>query len=60
MTRQASEWERQKTRELSRAILEGRLTIIEGARALAPFAHTDAIPDEEDRRTIIGIDSETE
>jgi hypothetical protein len=56
----ASEWEQQEVKEISKAILEGRLSILEGTRALRPFAYTNAIVSEDDRKLIIGIESETD
>jgi hypothetical protein len=56
----ASEWEQKRAKEISEAVLEGRLSILEGTRALRPLAFTDAIASETDRRTIIGIESETD
>ena len=58
--RQASDWERQRARDVAEAVLDGRITVLEGARALVPLAHTDAIANVEDRRFIIGIESETD
>ena len=36
------------------------MTVLEGARALVSFAHTDAVPDVEDRKLIIVVESETD
>ena len=58
--RQAADWERQRARDVAEAVLDGRITVLEGARALVPLAHTDAIANVEDRRFIIGIESETD
>jgi hypothetical protein len=58
--RQASEPERQRARDVAQALLDGRTTILEAVRALVSLAHTDAIADVEDRRFIIGIESETD
>jgi hypothetical protein len=56
----ASEWEQRRAKEISEAVLGGRLSILEGTRALRPLAFTDAIASETDRRMIIGIESETD
>jgi len=56
----ASEWEQERAREISEAVLQGQLSILEGASALCPLARTDAIASEADRRTIIGVESETD
>ena len=58
--REASDSERRKARELAQAVLDGRMTVLEGARALVSLAHTDAVPDVEDRRLIIAVESETD
>jgi hypothetical protein len=58
MDRRASEWERQRAREIAGAVLAGGLTVLEAVRELHPLAHTDAISDEEDRILIIAIESE--
>src|SRR5436190_3428131 len=60
MGRRASDWERHRAKEIAEAVLDGRTMILEGARELSPLAHTDAIANEDDRRLIIGIDSETD
>jgi hypothetical protein len=60
MIRVASDWERQRAREVSEAVSEGRITILEAARELVSLAHTDAIASEEDRKLIIAIESETD
>ena len=54
--RRASEFERQRARDG----VGGRTTVLEAVRALVSLAHTDAIADVEDRRLIIGIESETD
>jgi hypothetical protein len=59
MDRRASEWERQRVREIAAAVLDGRTAILEAVRELFPLAHTDAIAKEEDRTLIIAIESET-
>lgn len=41
-------------------MLDGRTTVLEAVRALVSLAHTDAVGDVEDRRFIIGIESETD
>lgn len=58
--RTASELEHRKAQEVALAVLDGRTTVLEAARALVSLAHTDAIPDVEDRRLIIAVDSETD
>jgi hypothetical protein len=58
--RRAWESECQQARDVAQAVLDGRATVLEAVRALVPLAHTDAIADVEDRRLIIGIDSETD
>lgn len=58
--RQASSLERQRARDLAQAVLDGRTTVLEAVRALVSLAHTDAITDVEDRRLIIGMESETD
>jgi hypothetical protein len=60
MDRMASDWERQRAKEIADAVLNGRTTILEAVRELVFLAHTDAIANEADRRLIIGIDSETD
>jgi hypothetical protein len=60
MERRASEFERQRAREIAAAVLDGRTTVLEAVRALCPLAHTDAIADEEDRTLVIAIESETD
>ena|SRR5215831_2215059 len=58
--RQASESEHRKAKDIAQAVLDGRTTVLEAVRALVSLAHTDAIADVEDRRFIIGIESETD
>jgi len=58
--RQASASERREARDLAQAVLDGRMTVLEGARALVSLAHTDAVPDLEDRKLIIALESETD
>ena len=58
--RTASDFERQKAQDVAQAVLDGRTTVLEAARALASLAHTDAVPDAEDRKLIIARDSETD
>ena len=60
MDRRASDWERQRAREVAEAVLDGRTTVLEAARELVSIAHTDAIAHEEDRILIIAIESETD
>jgi hypothetical protein len=56
--RPASESERQRAMEVAQSVLDGRTTVLEAVRELVYLAHTDAIADVEDRRLIIGIESE--
>jgi len=56
----ASEWEQKRAKEIAEAVVEGRLSILGGTRALRPLALGDAISSETDRRLIIGIESETD
>jgi hypothetical protein len=58
--RRASDFERRRAREVAQAALDGRTTILEAARALVSLAHTDAVPDIEDRKFIIAVESETD
>jgi hypothetical protein len=58
--RKATEFDRQRASEIAQAVLDGRTTVLEAARELVSLAHTDAITDVEDRRLIIGIESETD
>lgn len=58
--RTASESECQRAKDVAEAMLDGRTTVLEAVRQLVSLAHTDAISDVEDRRLIIGIDSETD
>jgi hypothetical protein len=58
--RRASDSEHQTARDVAQAVLDGRTTVLEAARALVSLAHTDAIADVEDRRFIIAIESETD
>jgi hypothetical protein len=60
MDRRASDLERQHAREVAAEVLNGRTTIMEAVRELAPLAHTGGIADEAERRLIVGIDSETD
>jgi len=60
MDRRASEWERQRAKEIAAAVLDGRTSVLEAVRELYPLAHTDAIVDEEDRTIVIAIESETD
>ena len=45
---------------MAQAVLNGQTTVLEAVRALVSLAHTDAVADVEDRRLIIGIESETD
>ena len=58
--RRASESDHRKAREIAQSVLDGRTTVLEAVRALVSLAHTDAVADVEDRRFIIGIESETD
>jgi Protein of unknown function (DUF2489) len=58
--RLASESEHRKARDVAQAVLDGRTTVLEAVRALVYLAQTDAIADVEDRKFIIGIESETD
>jgi len=58
--RQASESEHQEARDVAQSVLDGRSTVLEAVRTLVSLAHTDAIADVEDRKFIIGIESETD
>jgi len=58
--RQASESDHRREKEIAKAVLDGRTTVLEAARELVSVAHTDAIAELEDRRFIIGVASETD
>jgi len=58
--RQASESDHLRAKEIAKAVLDGRTTVLEAARELVSVAHTDAIAELEDRRFIIGVASETD
>jgi len=58
--RQASESDHRRAKEIAKAVLDGRTTVLEAARELVSVAHTDAIAELEDRRFIIGVASETD
>jgi hypothetical protein len=60
MDRRATDWERQRVREIAKAVLDGRTTVLEATRELVSLAHTDAIANEEDRILVIAIESETD
>jgi hypothetical protein len=60
MVRRASEWERQRAKQIGAAVLDGRNTVLEAVRELCPLAHTDAIADEGDRTLVMAIESETD
>jgi hypothetical protein len=60
MDRRASELERQRAREVAGEVLDGRTTVLEAVRELVYLEHTDAISNEDDRKLIIGIESETD
>jgi len=58
--RRATDADRLRARDVAQAVLDGRTTVLEAVRELVYLAHTDAIADVEDRRLIIGIESETD
>jgi hypothetical protein len=58
--RRASKSEHRRAKDVAQAVLDGRTTVLEGVRALVSLAHTDAIAEVEDRKFIIGIESETD
>ena len=58
--RPASASEHRKARDVAQSLLDGRITVLEAARALVSLAHTDAVPDVADRRLIIAVESETD
>ena len=58
--RPASESDHQRAKEIAQAALDGRITVLEAVRVLVSLAHTDAVADVEDRKFIIGIESETD
>ena len=58
--RLASESDHRRAKEIAQAALDGQTTVLEAVRALVSLAHTDAVADVEDRKFIIGIDSETD
>jgi len=58
--RQATQADHLRAREVAQAFLDGRTTVLEAVRQLVPLAHTDAVAELEDRRFIIGLDSETD
>jgi hypothetical protein len=58
--KRATDWERQKAKEVAESVLNSRTTVLEAARELVSIAHTDAIANEEDRILIIAIESETD
>ena len=58
--RKITEQGRKEAQQIAAAVLQGKLTILEGARLLVRFAHTNAIEQEDDRRLIIAIESETD
>jgi len=58
--RRASDSQRRKARDVAQSLLDGRITVLEAARALVSLAHTDAVPDVADRRLIIAVESETD
>ena len=58
--RHATETDHLRAREIAQAVLDGRTTVVEAVRQLVSLAHTDAIAELEDRRFIIGLESETD
>jgi len=56
--RLASESAHRRTKEIAQPALDA--TVLEAVRALVSLAHTDAVADVEDRKSIIGIESETD
>jgi hypothetical protein len=58
--RRASESEHRRAKEIAQSVLDGRTTVLEAVRELVSLAHTDAIADVEDRKFIIGVESETD
>ena len=58
--RSASESERQQAKKVAQSVLDGRTTVLGAVRELVYLAHTDAIADVEDRKFIIGVESETD
>jgi hypothetical protein len=58
--RRATPAEHLRAREIAQAVLDGRTTVLEAVRQLVSMAHTDAVAELEDRRFIIGIESETD
>ncbi len=61
--RLSTAWHRSSTigaKEIAQGALDGRTTVLEAVRVLASLAHTDAVADVEDRKFIIGIESETD
>jgi hypothetical protein len=58
--RRASESEHRRAKEIAQSVLDGRTTVLEAVRELVSLAHKDAIAEVEDRRFIIGVESETD
>jgi hypothetical protein len=56
----ASDFERRKALDVAQAVLNGRTPVLEAVRSLVSLAHTDAVPDVEDRKLIIAVESETD
>jgi hypothetical protein len=56
----ASESDHRRAKEIAQASLDGRTTVLEAVGALVSLAHTDAVADVQDRKFIIGIESETD
>ena len=58
--RPAAEADHLRARDVAQSALDGRTTVLEAVRQLASLAHTDAVAELEDRRFIIGVESETD
>ncbi len=58
--RRASESDHLRAKEIARAVLDGRTTVLEAARELVSLAHSEAVAELEDRRFIIAVASETD
>ena len=58
--RPATPGDQLRAREVAQSVLDGRTTVLEAVRQLVSLAHTDAVAELEDRRFIIGLDSETD
>src|SRR5262245_40157431 len=58
--RRATEAEHLKAQDVAQAALDERTTVLEAVRQFDSLAHTDAVAELEDRRFIIGVESETD